>query len=553
MRVQVPTSVNVRELVKGLGFTPTRTENVKNKLYYFLSRIVSTNDNYKLNEKNDGYRSISSVKMRKIMGRKDYYLIINLLSDPLDPIIESKRSWRSSKKGSRKGFCIGYRLAQPYNTGEVEYKTIPEKFHNRIGKHLKNDLKDSFDDSKYQFLYNQFTAHTLNFNPSVKDYISSFGHKLLLRIDDNEYQRAMVLNLIGRWLYYVEKFEKNDLWYRVSPDNHRLNSSITHLKKTLRPFLLCNGRSLGMIDISASQPYFLSSVMSNDFLAGNCDGFNLQSIYHEVFDVLVSKGYISSTSRNISNSFEYVSYSGCTMHTEFNFNSGSSSGFTQNTYSFMWGQFFNDIELESIKRYQTSPFEDDFYRYLIRSSQSVSGDINEFNPARRQKLKDNMMYILFDSNRQHRNNNEYIKMFKSLYPGVDRWICSLHNNIGNDKFAYLLQRAESYLVLDIITREFHDRYPSLPIYTIHDAVLTYEEYLPDLQSLFLERFKEITGVQVGLNPSCKKPTPEPKPEDIEQEWMEIKPINNLKSYQKKNYSVFSSNIERGSRFLSNSK
>jgi len=93
------------------------------------------------------------------------------------------------------------------------------------------------------------------------------------------------------------------------------------------------------------------------------------------------------------------------MHTEFNFNSGSSSGFTQNTYSFMWGQFFNDIELESIKRYQTSPFEDDFYRYLIRSSQSVSGDINEFNPARRQKLKDNMMYILFDSNRQHRNNN----------------------------------------------------------------------------------------------------------------------------------------------------
>ena len=140
-----------------------------------------------------------------------------------------------------------------------------------------------------------------------------------------------------------------------------------------------------------------------------------------------------------------------------------------------------------------------------------------------------------------------------MYPGVDKWICSLHNHIGSDKLAYLLQRAESYLVLDIITREFHDRYPSLPIYTIHDAVLTYEEYLPDLQSLFLERFKEITGVMVGLNPSCKKPTAEPKPEDIEQEWMEIKPINNLKSYQKKNYSVFSSNIERGSRFLSYSK
>ncbi len=547
----VPKSVNVKELVEGLNLSRTRRESIKNKIYYFLSLLVLTNDNYNLNEDNEGYRNISSVLMRKIMGRKDYYLILNLLSDPLDPIVESKRSWRSSNKGSRQGFCIGYRLVQKYNTGEVEYKTIPEKFHNRIGKHLKNEVKVAFDDDKYQFLYNQFTAHTLSFDPSVKDYISSFGQKLLLRIDDNEYQRAMVINLIGRWLYYVDKFEKNDLWYRVSSDNHRLNSSITHLKKTLRPFLLCDGRSLGMIDIRASQPYFLTSVMSNDFLAGSSCGFNLQSIYHEVFDVLVSKGYISSTSRDISNFFEYVSYSGCTMQTEFNINSGSSSGFTQNTYSFMWGSFFDESELDSIKRYMTAPFEDDFYRYLIRSSQSASVDINEINPAMRQKMKDNMMYILFDSNRQHRNNNEYIKMFKSLYPGVDKWICSLHSNIGNDKFAYLLQRAESYLVLDIITREFHDKYPSRPIYTIHDAVLTYEEYLPDLQSLFLERFKEITGVQVGLIPSCKKPNPEPKPEDIEQEWMDIKPINTLKSYQKKNYSVFSSNIERGSRFLSN--
>ena len=550
MRVQVPTSVYVKELVRGLNLSRTRSESIKNKMYYFLSLLVLTNDNYKLNEKSEGYRNISSVLMRKIMGRKDYYFIIKLLSDPLDPIIESNRSWRSSNKGSRVGYCIGYRLTQKYNTGEVEYKTLPDKTQNRIIKHLNDDSKEPFNDDKYQFLYNQFKAHFLSFDPSVYDYIRSFGHSLLSRINDNEYQTSMVFNLIGRWLYYVERFENQDLWYKVSPDNHRLNSSITHLKKNLRPFLLCDGKSLGMIDISASQPYFLSSVISKSFLAGNSGGFNLQSIYPEVFDILVSKGCISSTSMEISNSFEYASYSGCSMHTDFNNNSGSSTGLIQYSYSFMWGLFFEEYELESIKRYQTSPFEDDFYRYLIKSSQSVSGNVIDFNPAMRQKLKDNMMYILFDSKKRHRNNNEYIKMFQRVYPGVDKLICYLHTHIGSDKFAYLLQRTESYLVLDLITREFHEKYPSLPVYTIHDAVLTYEEYLPDLQSLFLERFKEITGVQVGLNPSCKKPDPEPKPEDSELEWMEIKPINTLKSYQKKNYSVFSSNIERGSRFLS---
>ena len=142
-------------------------------------------------------------------------------------------------------------------------------------------------------------------------------------------------------------------------------------------------------------------------------------------------------------------------------------------------------------------------------------------------------------------------MFQRVYPGVDKWICHLHNKIGSNKFAYLLQRTESYLVLDVISREFHDKYPSLPVYTIHDSICTYEEYLPDLQSLLLGRFYEITGVKVGVKTDCKKPNPEPKPEDIELEWEKIRPINTLKKYQKVCYGVFSANIERGSQFLKN--
>lgn len=145
-------------------------------------------------------------------------------------------------------------------------------------------------------------------------------------------------------------------------------------------------------------------------------------------------------------------------------------------------------------------------------------------------------------------NNEYMKMFQKVYPGVDKWICSLHNQIGSNKFAYLLQRTESYLVLDIISREFHDKYPSIPVYTIHDAICTYEEYLPDLQSLLLGRFYEITGY-IGVKTDCQKTSPEPKPEDIELEWAKIRPINTYKNFTKVHSGVFISNIERGAEFL----
>jgi hypothetical protein len=167
MKIIVPKSVNVKELVEELKLTRTRSGNIKNKIYYFLSLLVLTNENYHLNEKSKGYRKISSVLMRKIFGRKDYYLILKLLSNPLYPIIESKRSWRSSKNGSHDGFCIGYRLMHKYNTGEIEYKTIPDKVQSRINKHLKDELSANFDDSRYQFLYNQFKIHSLSLDPSV--------------------------------------------------------------------------------------------------------------------------------------------------------------------------------------------------------------------------------------------------------------------------------------------------------------------------------------------------------------------------------------------------
>jgi|ERR1035437_368218 hypothetical protein len=581
-RVQVPTSVNVKEIVKRLNLTPTRAENLKNKIYYFLSRIVSTNDNYKLNEDNYGYINISSVSMRKVMGRKDYYLILDSLINPEDPIIETNGSWQNSNGFPGKGHCKGYRLTQKYNTGEVQFKTLPDKNHCRILKHLRDEQDAKAITERYWFLLNQFDIPKLSFDPRVYDYIRSFAECLLSRVEnENEFQTKMVLNLIGRWLYYVDRLEKHELWSKVSPDNHRLNSTITNLKKTLRPFLLFDGKPLGIIDISSSQPYLLSSVINKSFIEGADDGFNLKSIYPEVWKELVdSKSHRSTnlTSTYTGNTFKNYSSNdahGASEKSTSYFEKHSSSGFTGNEISsistgfssynssiragnacfpsnhpsFMWGQFFNEEELESINIYQQSPFDNDFYKYLFDRFQSMTGRIEDFYPKQRKKLKGRMMVILFDEDPIHRNNIEYIKLFRKVFPGVDKWITHILYNIGKNKFSYLLQRAESYLVLNVVCREFHDKYPSAPIFTIHDAVITYEEYLPDLHRLILERFYETTGIKVGVKTKLEKPNPEPKPEDIEEEWQKIKSVTSLKKYNDQHFQIFSSNIQKGSIFL----
>lgn len=359
----------------------------------------------------------------------------------------------------------------------------------------------------------------------------------------------MVCNLIGRWLYCVEKIENDDIWRQVSPANWRLNSSVTHLKRNLRPFLLLNGERLAEVDIIASQPYILTAVMRDEFITGTDGFFNLQSISPKIFQKLIDSGYISTSSWDNSFSFGNVSYSGSTMHTEFDPDLGSSAGSIQNKYSFMWGEFFNEKELESIRSYQFAPFQNDFYMHLVNSGSLTPRQMTQSAIVLRERMKDNMKYVLFDVNPKHRSNGTYMKLFHELYPGVDKWIYTLLSEKNGTEFPYLLQRAESYFVLDVVSREFHERYPTAPIISIHDAICTYPDYLPRLIEIIQNRASEVIGTPIGLKEKPWLPETFPKTVDINEEWNDIKPVNSLQKYQEKAHSVFSTNIARGRQFL----
>ena len=200
-------------------------------------------------------------------------------------------------------------------------------------------------------------------------------------------------------------------------------------------------------------------------------------------------------------------------------------------------------------RYQKSPFRNDFYTSVIKTYKTMTGDTDDFYPYQRQKLKDTMMYIMFDDNKNHRNHNDTMWMFRSVYPGVDKWIREIHLLIGKKKFSYLLQRSESYLILEVVCSEFHNLYPDIPAFTVHDAVFTAEEYVPVITRLVLGRFKEITGIEVGLKVKFHEMNPEPKPVDVDKIWKKIGGINTEEKYDKIKNSVFSSNVDAGMKFL----
>jgi hypothetical protein len=300
------------------------------------------------------------------------------------------------------------------------------------------------------------------------------------------------------------------------------------------------------VDISSSQPYILSSVMQSRFYNDTRQGYNLKTIYPELYNELVGNGSIDS-SITYSSSIGIQYYSSNTGYTNKTYSNNIS-----NSSSFMWCNFSDNPDIDSIYRYTQSPFYLDFYAYVLDRYYTYTNIPKSVaQKDDRDNLKNTMMYVLFDDNKNHRKHNDNIEKFRVVFPGVERWINQIHKLIGKQRFSYLLQRTESYLLLNVICREFNLNYPNAPLFTIHDGVFTTEEYVRNLNGFVLSRLYELTGIIAGCKIKASQIDPNPHIEDIEYEWSKIKSINSKKRYYKNTNGVFYCNITRGSEFLAN--
>lgn len=515
MTISVPKSVDVKGLVSRLHLTGTKSKNLKFRIYYFLSRVVVDNQTVEFNKKNDYYRSVCSDLMKRILGNKFYYEILEILMNPNEPIIESNQSYSSGT------YCMSYRMSEKYNTGETEFKELPKNLSQRIQKFKPENPELKELNSRYKFLINQYDEHRLTLSDTVYDYVFNFSNELIKRVNkNNKYQNLMICNLIGRWLYYIEKIQSGEYKPMVSASNHRLNSLFTTLPKLLRGFVLCNGKQLHGVDIQGSQPFILGTIMSHNFLLNPKEnGYNLRSINPLLYKEIINNYNIVINNTTIIKGSPY-----------------------------MWCSFFSLLKKQGIEKYKQVPFDEDFYLYVVKRGLSVDKTDDELQKER-DKFKKSMMLILFDDNENNRYHNFYFKLMKKVFPTVNEWIETTLHLIGKNTFSILLQRIESYLLLNHLSRRFYEENPTIPIFTIHDGLYTYEEYRPDLTSLVLRGLNEITGIRPGVKTESPRTNVNPLYDDVEEKWSKIKNVKNKTKFDKVRGGVFSSNIERGVSFL----
>ena len=96
-------------------------------------------------------------------------------------------------------------------------------------------------------------------------------------------------------------------------------------------------------------------------------------------------------------------------------------------------------------------------------------------------------------------------VFKNLFPiiyEVYKKIKELDVNSKHKLFSQLVLQKESYLVLDVVCKEFKEKHKDCKLITLHDCIITTSEFKDELQEFMETRISEILKIKINTKQKC---------------------------------------------------
>jgi hypothetical protein len=208
-----------------------------------------------------------------------------------------------------------------------------------------------------------------------------------------------------------------DITHTIDKTSGRFHSNITNISKGLRSYLRIKGEPLCNIDIRNSQPYLSTVLLTNP---------------------------------------------------------GKVSYLTNNTAFALLLQSLKVSLNQDVKKYISLVISGQIYEYLMSEFDSEGLTLT------RSETKCQVLKILFARNRMPKDeeSRKARQIFIKRFPTVHRIFSKVRGHEPGDRFqsfkrfAILLQRIESYLMLDIILKRIYKELPGTIAVTVHDSIMT---------------------------------------------------------------------------------
>lgn len=415
--------------------------------FYYIIEYLSKGMELEDLDNNEGFINMSSAKLQKAVHNYKEYLN-HLLKHGF--ILTDKKYIVDEK-------CTGY-LINKYSFHKAYIKLIPIQTSvikkNRAKNNIAFNTKLKATVKKYSFL-------TKWFNPKLQIDVEKALNKVEeLFPEQTGPIRGKTKGKPSIWtqrfkaIYSINKFSKQEFYFSVDENVGRFHSNLTNIKRELRNYITYDGHKLVNIDIKNSQPLFSTLLFNKDF-------YNEKSQHINISNIPSSIPFLSNTNTSFS------------------------------SFTIMLVKTLENTDYQDFQDYIDMVNSGEFYKLM-------SEQIYKKNVFDKKAMKEMIFIVFFSRNRFIGQVKAKPKRdFRDTFPEVYNFF-NLIKKIDHRALAHILQRIESEIIIQNVSKRISIEKPELPIFTIHDSVATTlgnEEYV---SAIIKEEVLKLTGLNAKL-------------------------------------------------------
>ena len=452
------------ERLKGLGWENGIYRYGKNNLKFdvvcFFVHLISYRGAVARETSEYGYVRLKAEIMKRYHHK--YNLYLQFLEE--NGFIKTRAHSIKNKRSK------GYKLIKPNNSRNF-IKYLPQDF--VIRKNLSQDKLDkkSKADKTTGHLTRWLTPEhlTVNYQEGL-NYLEGVKMK-----DSKKYSRR----------YLLEMLKNGFIYYQRQGKDNRLHSILSNLPKDMRRIVCFKEKeTLVSCDIKSSQPFLLAGILNLLFGYKNCSSSSSSS--SSLLNLRIQECISSIVDRKVRKRI-----STC--------------------ISTMMQQNLESLDTKGIQRFVNLVTRGDLYEYLaanfseklLRKIQTPLGVSDQFfNQSLeykewvyfqdlREYAKKAVMEYLYSSTK---NKEMRCREVRRLLPHVVSQVVDEFKSGDKTHFPIFLQNLEAKLILDKITRKISLEHPDIPLYTIHDSIITTASNATLVNQYLEEGLREFFGI-----------------------------------------------------------
>ena len=427
---------------------PSFKKGYKVDYFYYFIELLSIKMEYNDLDGNKGFINLSAKIMQGVVHNYNEYL---------EYLIKNKVI-RTDKKYIVGRKSMGYILNGLNHDSEVSLIKIKDSIirKNRAREHRNNELELKKVSSKYSYLTKWFNDKLQIDAEGAKAKIEELFPQPKGAIRGLRKGKASRMTKRYCAKLALHKLENHDYHYKVDDNVGRFHSNLTVIKKELRHFITYDGETLVNVDIKNSQP-LLSSIL-----------------FEPSFYSQTKPRYINLY--NIPSSFEYLT---------------NSNKYTYSHTIIMLVKTLQKLDNKEVKQYLSMTKSGNFYEKLSKAMYPKQA----FDKAR---MKDLTYKVFFSSNKSVRGMNNWTKrQFRMKFKSIYKMFAAIKRK-NHRALSHILQRIESEIMIQNVCKRISLEHPALPIFTIHDSVLTTDGNQEYVAKIIKEEAFKITGLKVSL-------------------------------------------------------